>query len=323
MEETARIDYTTASTDELLKALEQAGRTPDRALLEACLARRDDLAPGLMAWLENGNQQGDAEEWEEEDPRWYRDIHAGRLLIAFREEKALPLFADLLRDEDREHLREWFDTLFAHYGPPAVDMLIDLLKDRKAGVWVRIFAAVRLGRIALVHPEVRDRVTEVLRMRLPRVDEQGNFVIPPLADEDQVMLWTFIACELADLKDTASQAQGIALYEAGLIDEMVMGDLDAYLKIFDEEPRLPEPFDLIEKYHPPRRPILPPVNLDREPQDDLDTSLFEEMDEVDSSRYPIGYGSAPTFVREDPKVGRNDPCPCGSGKKYKKCCARR
>ncbi|MGC2082083.1 MAG: SEC-C metal-binding domain-containing protein, partial [Bradyrhizobium sp.] len=21
-----------------------------------------------------------------------------------------------------------------------------------------------------------------------------------------------------------------------------------------------------------------------------------------------------------PKVGRNDPCPCGSGKKYKKCC---
>jgi preprotein translocase subunit SecA len=26
-----------------------------------------------------------------------------------------------------------------------------------------------------------------------------------------------------------------------------------------------------------------------------------------------------TMVREGPKVGRNDPCPCGSGKKYKKC----
>jgi uncharacterized protein YchJ len=24
--------------------------------------------------------------------------------------------------------------------------------------------------------------------------------------------------------------------------------------------------------------------------------------------------------RSEPKVGRNDPCPCGSGKKYKKCC---
>lgn len=27
------------------------------------------------------------------------------------------------------------------------------------------------------------------------------------------------------------------------------------------------------------------------------------------------------IVREEPKVGRNDPCVCGSGKKYKKCCA--
>jgi uncharacterized protein len=27
-----------------------------------------------------------------------------------------------------------------------------------------------------------------------------------------------------------------------------------------------------------------------------------------------------TYVRTEPKIGRNDPCPCGSGKKYKKCC---
>lgn len=29
-----------------------------------------------------------------------------------------------------------------------------------------------------------------------------------------------------------------------------------------------------------------------------------------------------TFRREMPKVGRNDPCTCGSGKKYKKCCGK-
>jgi len=33
-------------------------------------------------------------------------------------------------------------------------------------------------------------------------------------------------------------------------------------------------------------------------------------------------GPAKPFVREGTKVGRNDPCPCGSGKKYKKCCGR-
>jgi len=32
-----------------------------------------------------------------------------------------------------------------------------------------------------------------------------------------------------------------------------------------------------------------------------------------------GGGGAPPVVRDQPKVGRNDPCPCGSGKKYKKC----
>lgn len=33
-------------------------------------------------------------------------------------------------------------------------------------------------------------------------------------------------------------------------------------------------------------------------------------------------GSQQPFVREAPKVGRNDPCPCGSGKKYKQCHGR-
>jgi preprotein translocase subunit SecA len=36
-----------------------------------------------------------------------------------------------------------------------------------------------------------------------------------------------------------------------------------------------------------------------------------------------GEAAVKTIVRETPKVGRNDPCPCGSGKKYKKCCGAR
>ena len=41
----------------------------------------------------------------------------------------------------------------------------------------------------------------------------------------------------------------------------------------------------------------------------------------------VGAGQRPTFrftkprpVVKDHKIGRNDPCPCGSGLKYKKCC---
>ena len=33
-------------------------------------------------------------------------------------------------------------------------------------------------------------------------------------------------------------------------------------------------------------------------------------------------GASTTFRRSAPKVGRNEPCPCGSGKKFKHCCAK-
>jgi SEC-C motif-containing protein len=44
----------------------------------------------------------------------------------------------------------------------------------------------------------------------------------------------------------------------------------------------------------------------------------------DDGRWVYVDGEAPeqgTVRREGPRVGRNEPCPCGSGRKYKKCCA--
>jgi len=37
--------------------------------------------------------------------------------------------------------------------------------------------------------------------------------------------------------------------------------------------------------------------------------------------YLFGTDAPIPHTRTAPKVGRNDPCPCGSGKKFKKCCA--
>jgi tetratricopeptide (TPR) repeat protein len=47
--------------------------------------------------------------------------------------------------------------------------------------------------------------------------------------------------------------------------------------------------------------------------DDFD-SEYDENDENDENIIEL------ESVRTGPKIGRNDPCPCGSGKKYKKCC---
>ena len=36
--------------------------------------------------------------------------------------------------------------------------------------------------------------------------------------------------------------------------------------------------------------------------------------------YYYGNNKPDTFRCKEPKIGRNEPCPCGSGKKFKKCC---
>ena len=50
---------------------------------------------------------------------------------------------------------------------------------------------------------------------------------------------------------------------------------------------------------------------------DYDEALAEEAN-AESEPAP----EAQPFVRQGQKVGRNDPCPCGSGKKYKQCHGR-
>jgi preprotein translocase subunit SecA len=43
-------------------------------------------------------------------------------------------------------------------------------------------------------------------------------------------------------------------------------------------------------------------------------------DDMEQAAFASQSQEAPKpFKREEPKVGRNDPCPCGSGRKYKKC----
>jgi hypothetical protein len=48
--------------------------------------------------------------------------------------------------------------------------------------------------------------------------------------------------------------------------------------------------------------------------------ILEAFDAAAEGRRP-GERLGPV-VRETPKVGRNDPCPCGSGNKFKKCCGK-
>ena len=79
------------------------------------------------------------------------------------------------------------------------------------------------------------------------------------------------------------------------------------------------------------KPPWPERDSDWEPAEDEDDGLEDDaLEDDDAEDYAADVpaldapfvGEVETIRRATPKVGRNDPCPCGSGRKYKKCCLR-
>lgn len=312
MEETTTIEYTTASADDLLAALDQAGRAPDRALLEACLDRRGDLVPGLLERLKQRSEPEYGADWDADDPRQYSYIHAGHFLIAFREEPALSIFEQVLRDDEEGLASEWFEEALPSYGPAILPVCERLIEDESVFLWVRLTGTQMLKAIARLYPDAKPDVLATLRAALPPLTERGDPDVPAEVDEDQIVCWTFAVLALAELGDADSQPQAEALHDWDLIDETIYGDYEAYQDILasDDPNEPPSEFDLLQSY----------AALARAGQEA--SKPVEAFPPDDDPTYPIGYGGEATFVREEPKVGRNDPCPCGSGKKFKKCCGR-
>lgn len=69
------------------------------------------------------------------------------------------------------------------------------------------------------------------------------------------------------------------------------------------------------------------VGIQEEPMDTRDGRIVPEKNvgllDRDERRFFKRMTLSPTerqMKRKPPKVGRNEPCPCGSGKKFKKCC---
>jgi uncharacterized protein len=77
---------------------------------------------------------------------------------------------------------------------------------------------------------------------------------------------------------------------------------------------------------PAMRPYKEPISAER--REDLIvhaiagvTRIYRYF-EAQRSLEEQSLGNTTTFFRTRPKIGRNDPCPCGSGKKFKQCCGK-
>jgi preprotein translocase subunit SecA len=80
--------------------------------------------------------------------------------------------------------------------------------------------------------------------------------------------------------------------------------------------RSPEELAAVEEPEAPRNVQYQHTEFSPGIGDDAGEALVETEGEVAVAERPQ------PFVRGSQKVGRNDPCPCGSGKKYKQCHGR-
>ncbi len=310
--------YQAMSTADLLHALETADRLPSVNLLRACLEHRAEMTPTLLEWL----ALGDDPDWDDDDPRIYRQIHAGHLLLHYREPQAIPVFMNRLRAQINETILEWFETELASFGLPILEPALELLADENASDWGRIAASEILTTLAKKFPDERARILAATYQILPALDGSNNLILPPNMDDEPPDLWSFLATNLAKLHDLDSRPLIKQLYQAELIDERVMGNYDDYLKYVTGKEKLPEhtqEFDILIKYE----------QMHQEQQRIAEMRASGTPSGKDLIKFLQGSPALPDplqplapqvpFLRAGPKIGRNDPCHCGSGRKYKHC----
>jgi preprotein translocase subunit SecA len=62
-------------------------------------------------------------------------------------------------------------------------------------------------------------------------------------------------------------------------------------------------------------------NVSQAQHDEVDQFSMAERQRA-AATAPQGEQKVKQIKLDQPKVGRNEPCPCGSGKKFKKCCGK-
>ncbi len=118
---------------------------------------------------------------------------------------------------------------------------------------------------------------------------------------------------------------------------------DTQLCVLEEWPKIKAQFEIVKKEYPIFWEKLKDFAYTLEHTQDLERLRQQYQKDYDRrekfisggyyyERYPHRRqvqmavqwsGEDGTYTRSQPKVGRNDPCPCGSGKKYKNCCGRK
>ena len=135
-----------------------------------------------------------------------------------------------------------------------------------------------------------------------------------------------------DINENLAEFKTIRDHFKKYSDKPAFADFDAHCLLDDLRMAMEHPAAIVERY---RRQL----GFTRIDMDKITPIISAIMELNNKARLWVTYGNVPdelsssqesgfgmkqniAVVRSTPKVGRNDPCPCGSGLKYKKCCGK-
>lgn len=223
---------------------------------------------------------------DDEGLEFFGVIHAWHVLSALKAPEGKQLFIDVLEDAIGFEVDDWmfsaFRSLIAPYRKDMVEYMVDYIEDENHNEWVRI------------------EYIEVLKDMLKAKEIEVSFVNLILeklliSSNDRTVISGVISVCM-DLKLIHHHALIAQCFADKNVDIDHVGDLE------DVE-------------------IAMGLRAERETEREL-TEMQKRLAFLNEDTWDLSDDEEAMlpFVKDEPKIGRNDPCPCGSGKKYKKCC---
>jgi len=216
-------------------------------------------------------------------------------LISYNEDDVSGLWGDILTEQLAWMLRDTFNG--------EAFLLPKLIEDRSVSPWSRAMA-IKAWSIHYSDGYVsQEEIVGCFRHLI-------NNVYIGESDTDDKTILSYIAyyARRHQLKELLDDIKTV--YERDGIDTFFCGDSDKYVKEFYDQnnkiddAHIDDAIQILEKWEWFKEDKF----KDREEKQERNNSV-ETLREV-SQQKPNNYG----------RVGRNDPCPCGSGRKYKTCC---
>lgn len=253
-----------------------------------------------------------------EEVRGNAHLYAMLLLARLEESRAFDVIAKFFTMPEETYdplvgdfLTEDLPRVLAAVCGGSMDRLLALAQDGSRDQWIRgaalhaIVALAQRGR--LTRAAVATRIAPLLRVQPEGLDEASRTVLSAAVD---VVLDLYLD-ELFDLaRETIRKAKiGRAEGLEDCLDAVKRDGLKTTLRRTKQAAYYQPVRDVVEETE--WWACFDPASLEDE-RDGEGWYCEECAEEHPADDEP--------YVRAQPKVGRNDPCPCGSGKKYKKCC---